>query len=315
MSSQVEIVSAAGLRARLSTLGAALHRLQVPTRDGPMDVVLRYPNAADYVHDDVYMGAVIGRFAGRIADGRLPLGGNVHQLNTQGEPNGHCLHGGAEGFHRREWASVTRDETCEMTYVSADGEQGFPGELTTRVRYAVHGMRLSVAFRATCTAPTVVNLTQHAYFNLSGEPTIDGHWVQIIADQYVPLRTDLIPAGNLNDVADTRFDLRSPVKLAMRFAAGIDSYDCYFVKRHNNSKQAVAQVIAPASGIGLSVYTTQPGLQFYSGHYLDDPFRPRQGLCLETQGFPDAPNQPAFPSALLLPGHTYEHTTVYEFSV
>ena len=292
----------------------------MPATDGLTDVILRYSDPADYLEDRFYMGAMIGRFAGRIDAGRFELDGVRHTLNTDGDEHGHCLHGGARGFHRQRWAMSATDNACELSYVSPDGEQGFPGELRTRVRYEADGMRLIMRMTATCTAATVVNLTQHAYFNLSGEATIDRHRISIDADRYVPLGDNLIPLGQLASVDGTLLDLRQLTRLSDRFADGATSFDTYYVRRdHAESgerllESAVATLLAPDGALRLNVYTTQPGVQFYTGHYLDGAFGPRQGLSIEAQGFPDAPNQPDFPAATLLPGQTCTHTTIFEFS-
>lgn len=321
MHKQVTIGGDDRLRVTVSSLGAALHRLQVPTAGALTDVILRYRDPADYLNDHYYMGALIGRFAGRIDSGRFRLGSAEHILSTDGDEHGHCLHGGPRGFHRQNWSMTSSADACELTHVSSDGEEGFPGELRTRVRYEVAGMRLIMRITASCTAPTVVNLTQHAYFNLSGEPTIDEHQVCIDADRYVPLDDNLIPVGRLAPVDGTQLDLRRPTRLADCFAAGCSSFDTFYVRNGQGLagerllETAVASLVAPTSGLQLNLYTTQPGVQFYTGHYLDGEFGPRQGLSLEAQGFPDAPNQPAFPSAALMPDQTYTHTTVFEFRV
>lgn len=307
------ISSGAGLVATVSSLGAALHRLEVPTRSGPINVVLGYERPQDYLRDEFYVGALIGRYAGRIDSGRFELDGVAHRLSTRGDASGHCLHGGADGFHRRTWSLDADSDACELVYVSRDGEQGFPGELEARVRYQVSGQRLIVTFQASCQRATIVNLTQHAYFNLSGEDTVMDHRVRIDAPHYLPLGKNLIPLGRLASVEGSPFDLRGESALADRCAAGIDSFDHYYVRRDRGIDQAVASVYAPASRLRMNVYTTQPGLQFYTGHYLDTPFQPQQGLCLEAQGFPDAPNQASFSDQTLRPGDLYEHTTIYEF--
>jgi aldose 1-epimerase len=319
----------------VASYGAYIVSILVPDREGgEADVTLGYTDLAGYLADGSYLGAVIGRYANRIAGGRFSLDGKTFTLARNNGPN--SLHGGPRGFQRRPWTprivSGPEGDALELTYVSVDGEEGYPGTLTARVTYSLTadgGLRLD--YSATTDAPTVVNLTNHTYFNLAGEGSGDvlGHELELESDVFTPVDETLIPTGELRPVEGTPFDFRKPVALGariddpdpqLRVGGG---YDHNFVIRgETGTLRPAARVVEPASGRVLEVLTTEPGLQLYSGNFLDGTvvgksgraYPKRGALCLETQHFPDSPNQPAFPSVVLRPGETYEQTTVFRFS-
>jgi len=299
------------------------------------DVVLGYRDLAGYLGDANFLGSLVGRYANRIAKGRFSLDGKTYTLALNNGPN--SLHGGPTGFQKRVWAPkvVSRPEgdALELTYVSKAGEEGYPGTLTAKVVYSLRGDGgLEIDYSATTDAPTVVNLTNHAYFNLAGEGegTILGHEIQIEADAYTPVDATLIPTGERRPVEGTPFDFRKPVAMGARIDAADEQlkvgggYDHNFVLRGKGGElRLAARVVEPKSGRVLEVLTTEPGLQFYSGNFLDGkivgksgkPYVYRSGFCLEAQHFPDSPNRPEWPSVVLRPGQTYRQTTVYRFAV
>jgi aldose 1-epimerase len=295
--------------------------------------VLGYDRLEDYIRETPYFGAIVGRYANRIAKGRFTLDGRTYQLPVNNGPN--YQHGGTRGFDKVVWSPtlVENDSVVGvvLTYVSPDGDQGYPGRLETQVTYTLDDRdRLAVDYRATTDKATVVNLSQHSYFNLAGEGTRDvlGHALQIDADRYTPVDSTLIPTGELARVNGTPFDFQVPHTIGerisenhqqLRFGGG---YDHNWVLKGSGMRHAV-RLSEPTSGRTLDIYTDQPGLQFYSGNFLDGSitgksghvYRHRYGLCLETQHFPDSPNHPAFPSTVLRPGQTYQTRTVFEFGV
>jgi aldose 1-epimerase len=320
----------------VTNLGASIVSIVVPDREGrTAEVVLGYPDLAGYVGDTAFLGAVVGRYANRIARGQFTLDGKRYTLARNNGPN--HLHGGPQGFHRRLWSprvvSGAEGDALELTYVSAAGEEGYPGALSATVTYALTADGgLGLDYSATTDAPTVVNLTNHAYFNLGGEGSGDilGHQIRIEADAFTPVDETLIPTGEIRSVEGTPLDFRSPTLVGQRVDAAHPQlqagggYDNNFVLRGEAGKlRLAARVHEPASGRVLEVLTTQPGLQFYTGNSLDGtgvgrsgrPHGRRSGLCLETQHFPDSPNQPAFPSAVLRPGERYRQRTVYRLGL
>lgn len=325
-----------GMAARVGTYGARLLSLRVPDRDGaPAEVALGYDRLEEWAGDDGFMGATIGRCANRIAGGRFELDGRAYRVPVNKPPN--ALHGGPLGFDKAIWrAEPARDEAAIVfAHASPDGDQGFPGTLRTRVRYALTGDgALRLDYEAGTDRPTVVNLTNHAYFNLAGAGgDVLGHAVTIAADRFTPVDAALIPTGELRPVAGTHFDFRAPARIGarvdepgdeqLRFAGG---YDHNFVLRPpmpgGSALRLAARVEEPTRGIRMEVWTTEPGLQFYSGNSLDGSRRGRggmvlarrSGLCLETQHFPDSPNRPGFPSVVLRPGETFRSSTLYRFA-
>jgi len=323
-----------GMAARVGTHGARLLSLRVPDRAGaPVEVVLGYDRLADWAEDDGFLGATIGRCANRIARGRFELDGRVHQVPVNNPPN--ALHGGPRGFDKAVWRAEPADGEAALAlfHTSPDGDQGFPGTLRASVRYALSGDgALRLDYTAETDRPTVVNLTNHAYFNLAGGGSVLDHVLTVAADRFTPVDADLIPTGELRPVAGTPFDFRGPAHVGarvdepgneqLRIAGG---YDHNFVLRPPPTGRAMrlaARLEEPSRGVSMEVWTTEPGLQFYSGNFLDGsrrgrggaPLERRGGLCLETQHFPDSPNRPEFPSVALRPGETFRSSTLYRFS-
>lgn len=308
--------STSGMRVNILNLGATIQSIQVPTNDGLVNTVLGFENYEDYRSDTSFLGATVGRFANRIQDARFEMDGQTYLLDADELTGGHCLHSGASGFHRQFFTLDRGSErnSIECLYDSPDGEGGFPGNLKVSVNYQiVNGNMLVLDYRATTDRDTVVSLANHVYFNLDQQlRTIDNHYVSIDADRYTPIDAAGIPSGELRDVAASDFDLRQ----SRRLCAGskVLQFDHNFVLSESAGvMRKAAALYSPNSGLCVRIHTTQPGLQLYTGHHLADPFQPRQGLCLETQSFPDAPNQAVFPSARLAVGETYHETTVFEF--
>ncbi len=299
------------------------------------DVALGYKDYAGYLTAKDYLGCLVGRYANRIAKGEFTLDGKKYALTKNNGPN--TLHGGPTGFQTRLWTPKvvpgTDGDTLELTYVSKDGEEGYPGTLTARVVYSLRADGgLVIDYTATTDAPTIVNLTSHAYFNLAGEGegTILDHQLQIEADTFTPVDATLIPTGEMKPVAGTPFDFRQPTAIGARIGQDDEQlrrgggYDHNFVLRGKAGElRLVARAIEPKSGRELEVYTTEPGLQFYSGNFLDGsitgksgkPYLKRGAFCVEAQHYPDSPNRPEWPSVVLRPGQTYRHTTVYRLTV
>jgi aldose 1-epimerase len=330
------LVNPHGLELRAITYGGIIVSLFVPDRDGRVaDVVLGHDTIEDYVEDSSYFGAIVGRCANRIAGGRFTVDGTPYQLATNHGPN--HLHGGVRGFDRVLWRAAPFDTAnaagVALSYISPDGEEGYPGNLDVRVRYSLTDRdELVVDYRATTDQATPVNLAQHSYFNLTagGAADILGHLLRVDADLMTPVDENLIPTGELAPVAGGPFDFRTLTAVGDRIAGDDEQlrrgrgYDHNFVLRREESGLVhAAQVVEPASGRILDVYTTEPGLQFYSGNFIDGRvpgkagrvYAPRSGLCLETQHFPDSPNQPGFPSTLLRPGEQHRSRTVFAFGL
>ena len=327
-----------GVTARILTWGALLRTLEVPDRTGrAADVVLGYTDLAGYLKAPNYFGVSVGRYANRIRAGRFTLDGRDYTLARNDGPN--ALHGGREGFDKRLWTitAVREGATPSVTlhYVSADGEEGYPGALTANVTYALDaGCTLTVEYTATTTKPTIVNLTNHSFFNLAGEGsgrTILDHILTIPAERYTPVDETLIPTGEIAPVAGTPFDFRKATPIGARIRDGRDpqivrgrGYDHNFVVTPAPTPDAhlVAHVEDPASGRVMEVASNQPGVQFYAGNFLDATavgksglsYRQSDALALEPQVFPDTPNQPAFGTARLDPGATYRNVITYRFS-
>ncbi len=323
-----------GMQARVLTLGAALHSLEVPDRDGKYaDVVLGDATLQATLAKPQYFGTVVGRFANRIARGRFSLDGREYSVPANDGPN--SLHGGTRGFDKVVWDVVeARPDRTTLRHVSADGDQGYPGTLTVTATYALEGDgRLAIEYRATTDAPTIVNLSNHAYWNLSGEGsgTAMDHELMIAADAYTPVDATLIPTGEFRPVAGSVFDFRTPKPIGRDLRTGAEpqllhgrGYDHNWVISREPAKEPreVARVHDPRSGRVMSLVSTQPGLQFYSGNFLDGTtvgkrgrvYRQGDAIALEPQLFPDTPNQPAFGSARLAPGQQYVNRMVYRFS-
>jgi aldose 1-epimerase len=323
-----------GTEVRVITYGATLTACRTTDRGGTVrDIVLGFDRLEDYVERSPYFGATIGRYANRIGGARFPLDGRDYALPANDGPN--HLHGGWRGFDKRNWSAepLPDGRGVSLTRVSADGEEGYPGNLRTTVRYLLtDSNELEIQYLAISDAPTPVNLTHHSYFNLAGEGsgTVLDHHLWIGAASFTPVSDTLIPDGRLAPVAGTPFDFRSPTRIGLRIhdddpqldrARG---YDHNFVlDRFDGTVRPIAAVWEPTSGRTLEVSSTEPGLQCYAGNLLDGSLRGKSGrvygrfagLCLEPQHFPDSPNRPAFPSTVLRPGGRYESTTRFRFGV
>ncbi len=313
--------------ASFTEFGARVVSVRVPDAAGKLaDVVLGFDSLAMYLADKSFLGAIVGRYGNRIAGGRFKLDGVDYQVPPNDGPN--ALHGGAGGFDQQIWHGEAAGDGVEFRLTSPDGDQGFPGQLEVLVRYTFAGGALRVQYEATCDRDTVVNLTNHTYFNLAGESSgsVAAHEITIAADAFTPVDATMIPTGELRPVAGTVFDLREPIRIGryvdgadeqLRLAGGFD---------HNwvlNGSQPAARVVEPEGGRTLEVETTEPGLQFYTGNFLNGSMPSRQGglykrragLCVETQQFPDSPNRPAFPSTVLRAGETYRSETTFRFGI
>ncbi len=335
----VVLTNSQGASARIIAYGASLQALSIPDRDGNFaDVVLSHPDMQGFVSTPQYFGVTAGRYANRIAGGRFSLDGEQYQLPVNNGEN--SLHGGNVGFDKVLWeiTGVNSDDeeaSVTLSYVSPDGDQGYPGELTTEVTYALtENNELFMRYRATTTRPTVVNLTNHTYFNLAGASSgqsILNHFLEIEADHFLPTDAGAIPTGELRPVAGTPFDFRSPRTIGERINDGSNEqlrigrgYDHNYVLNSgvSDQPQLAARVSDHYSGRVLELWTTEPGVQFYSGNFLDASvvgkdnhiYRQSWALCLEPQHFPDSPNQPDFPSTRLDPGEVYTQTSVFRFS-
>ncbi len=322
--------NAHGLTLQLMTYGATILRLEVPDRQGSIkNVVLHFQNLDGYLQRHPYFGSTVGRFCNRIAGGRFQLDGEEYTLAANDGPN--HLHGGIKGFDRAIWSAepACTDDSVGVIfrYVSQDGEEGYPGRLTVEALYSLNNSNeLEIQFTASTDKATPVNLTNHTYWNLAGAGTgnILEHLLELHADRYLAVGIDLIPTGELLSVDSTPLDFRSPRKIGSRLAQlTLDpvGYDhCYSLRSQDGSLALAARVTEPKSGRVMAVYTTQPGIQLYTGNFLNGSesaggYQQYQGLCLETQHYPDSPNQPSFPSTVLRPGDVLKETTVYRFYV
>jgi aldose 1-epimerase len=328
-----------GMKVRVLAWGAALQELVVPGRKGATDVILGYDDMTGYLKASNYFGATVGRYANRIAKGRFTLDGKVYELATNDGPN--ALHGGVRGFDKHLWtidrvASGAKSASATLTYTSPDGEEGYPGTMKVTATFTLtETNELEVTYRATSDKPTIANITNHSYFNLGGVAA--GHsateaLVTIPAAHYTPVDTTLIPTGEIRSVEGTPFDFRKPRRVSERIRDGRDEqlrigrgYDHNWVvsRAPVSGLQLMAKVEDPVSGRTMQIFSNQPGVQFYTGNFLDGTatgkggviYRQGDGLCFEPQVFPDTPNKPSFGSARLDPGQTYENRIVYRFSV
>jgi aldose 1-epimerase len=326
------LTNANGMVAKVMNYGATLTELDTPDRDGKLDdVVLGFENLGGYLQKEPYFGAVVGRVGNRIAKGRFTLNGTTYQLATNDGPN--HLHGGIKGFDKVVWdarvVSEGKNPAVEFAYRSRDGEEGYPGNCTVKVTYALSDTNeLSLSYVVATDMDTPVNVTNHSYFNLAGAENggVLDHVLQINADRYTPVDATLIPTGELRPVAGTPMDFRQPTRIGERIAqAGGNpvGYDHNYVLNSGGGSLALAAtVFEPKSGRVMDVLTTEPGVQFYSGNFLDGTLTGKKGviyrqyaaLALETQHFPDSVNQPGFPSYVLKAGQTYTSQTVLRFS-
>ncbi|MDR1918841.1 MAG: galactose mutarotase [Tannerellaceae bacterium] len=322
-----------GLEAAITNYGGRWVSMMTPDKNGQLtDVVLGYDKIADYLASSGNFGALIGRYGNRIAHATFSLDSLAYTLPQNN--NGHCLHGGEQGYHARVWDALqVNEQTLELTYLSADGEAGFPGNLNIKVTYSLtDDNALDISYEATTDKPTVVNLTHHSYFNLSGIPgsQITDQLIQINADTYTPVDETLIPTGILEPVEGTPLDLRTLVPIGARIDEAFDQllkgggYDHNWVlNTRGDINQLAAKAVSEQSGIVLEVYTNEPGVQLYTGNAMSGKdvgkkgvSYPRRGaFCLETQHYPDSPNQPNFPSTTLHPGQVYQSRCIYKFSV
>lgn len=320
-----------GAEACLTNYGGRLVSVMVPDKNGKMtDVVLGYDNVADYIASDGNFGGLIGRYGNRIAQGKFTLDDVTYELPHN--DNGHCLHGGPQGFHTQVWdARQINDQTVELSRVSKDGEAGFPGNLDVKVTYTLtDDNAVDIRYEAVTDKPTIVNLTNHSYFNLSGLPgsQILDHEVMICANTYTPVDSLLIPTEALDSVAGTPLDFRTPVAVGARINEPFDQlvkgrgYDLNWVlDTKGDIHTLAAKAYSPVSGIALEVYTDEPGIQFYTGNFMTGEDKGKHGtvyphrgaLCLETQHYPDSPNKASFPSTVVRPGEKYTSRCIYKF--
>ncbi len=325
--------NATGSEARISNYGGIVTLLKVPDKSGKLgDVVLGYDNLDGYLKASPHFGCLVGRFGNRIAKGKFTLNGQEYTLATNNGPN--ALHGGIRGFDKVVWNATmvasTLGPALELHYLSKDGEEGYPGNLSVKAVYTLtEDNALRLDYTATTDKDTVVNLTHHSYFNLRGHGDNLGHIVQINADKFTPVDSTLIPTGELKPVDGTPFDFRKPTPIGARVNADDEQikfgrgYDHNWAINKKAGELALHAVVTePESGRVLEVYSTQPGLQFYGGNFLDGTitgkggwaYQFRDAFCMEPQHFPDSPNQPNFPSTVLQAGQTYKHTIMYKFS-
>lgn len=323
-----------GVEVRISNYGGIVTSFIVPDRTGKMgDVVLGYDNLAGYLRSTPYFGSLVGRFANRIAKGKFTIDGKEYSLALNNGAN--ALHGGLKGFDKVVWTPKVRATLdgagLELNYASKDGEEGYPGNLSVKAVYTLmedNGLRLE--YTATTDQPTIVNLSQHSYFNLAGKGDVLNHEVTIKADKFTPIDSTLIPTGELRAVDDTPFDFRKPAKIGARINQENDQlkfgngYDHNWVLAKPPGKLDLAATVYEAtSGRVLEVFTSEPGMQFYTGNFLNGSitgkggwtYHSRNGFCMEPQHFPDSPNHPEFPSTVLRPGEEYHNVIIYRLSV
>mgnify|MGYP006382612855 FL=1 len=327
-----------GMEVCFTNFGGRIVSIMVPDKDGQLlDVCLGHDSIADYIrygYQGCNFGALIGRYGNRIKDGKFTLDGIEYQLPRNND--GNCLHGGGDiAFHNRMWQTQPiSNSSITFTTISPDGEDGFPGNLSVKVTYTLtNDNAISIAYEATTDKPTVINLTNHCYFCLSGDPTRDvmDEVLYLNADAYTPVDANVAVTGEIATVENTPFDFRTPTRIGDRIndtthqqivnGRGYDHN--WLLNTHGDINAVAATLYDPTSGIEMTIHTDQPGVQFYAGNFLDGSFMGkkgvayplRSGLCFETQHYPDSPNQPAFPSTTLRPGETYTTTTIYKFGI
>lgn len=337
---QYTLTNKHGASVKVITYGGIITEMHVPDKDGKLDdVALGFDNLAAYLKGHPYFGCITGRYCNRIAAGKFTLDGTEFKLATNNAPN--HLHGGKEGFDKKVWtcpvygtAGIVTDDNAtayiQLTYTSPDGEEGYPGALETKVTYFWSNRNvLTIEYEATTSKPTVVNLTNHAYFNLRGLKGGDilGHELQVFADKYTPAGPTLIPTGKIEPVKGTPFDFTTVKTMGKDIAQVMsdpNGYDLnYVLNRKGKGMFLAARVSEPTTGRVMEVHTQEPGIQLYTGNFLDGTltgkggvvYKQHSGFCLETQHFPDSPNQPTFPSVVLKPGETYRTRTEYAFTI
>ena len=325
-----------GLTAKVIEYGAILISMETPDKSGKSaDITHGYDNLEGWLTNTSYFGATVGRFGNRIKDGKFTLDGKDYKLATNNEPGGIpcALHGGLKGFDKVLWAGKTTADNrgVELSYTSKDGEEGYPGNLTVKVTYSLNDENeLKWEAKATTDAPTVLNIVQHTYWNLSGDSTtpINDHILMLNADGYLPTDAGLIPTGKIDPVAGTPMDFTNPTAIGKRVGADFEAlklgggYDHAWVLKKGGEMHLAAKVMDPKSGRAMEISTNQPAVQFYGGNFLDGKaigkggvaYAYRTAFALETEGFPDAPNQPSFPSTVLRPSETYKHSMSFKFS-
>ena len=328
------LTNSKGVEAKITNYGAIVVSMRVPDKNGKFDdVVLGYDTLDGYLKDKTYFGGIVGRYANRIAKGKFSLDGKQYTLAVNNGEN--HLHGGIKNFETMVWkakSSIVKDgASLELNYFSRDGEEGYPGNMKVKVIYTLtENNELKIEYTATTDKDTVVNLTNHSYFNLAGAGSgnILNHLMQINADRFTPTDSGSIPTGELRNVKSTPFDFSVPTAIGARIedpdeqlklGSGYDHN--YVLNKNNQSLTLAAKVYEPTTGRGLEVFTTEPGVQFYSGNFLDGVkgkngkvYQKRDAFCLETQHYPDSPNQPQFPTTVLKPAQKYTQTTIYKFS-
>ena len=324
-----------GMKVRIITYGGIVQSIKVPDKDGRLDdVVLGYDNLDGYLKNSPLFGAIVGRYGNRIANGKFTLDGREYTLAINGPPN--HIHGGKKGFDKVIWKVLKADvgpqgPRLELVYFSKDGEEGYPGGLFVKATYTVtENNALRLDFKAATDKDTIVNLTHHSYFNLAGHGDILGHMVYINADRFTPVDSGLIPTGAFRPVNGTPFDFRRPTAIGARinqsdeqlkFGNGYDQN--WVINKPMGELALMARVTEPTTRRVLEVYSTEPGLQFYTGNFLGGTptgkggkvYERRSAFCMEPEHYPDSPNQPTFPSVELKPGETYRNTIIYKFSV
>ncbi|MBK9313987.1 MAG: galactose mutarotase [Acidobacteria bacterium] len=325
------LANRSGMEVKITNYGGIIVSIKTPDRNGRMgDVVLGYDNLDGYVTRNPFFGCLVGRYGNRIGKARFSLSGVEYKLASNNGQN--HLHGGLKGFDKQVWQARALDDATglELKYLSKDGEEGYPGNLSVTVTYTLgDDNSLKIDYLASTDKETVLNLTNHSYFNLAGEGDILGHEMMIDADRFTPVDSELITTGELRAVAGTPFDFLKPTPIGARIDADDEQivfgkgYDHNFVLNHKPGEMGlVARVYEPKTGRQMEVFTTEPGVQFYTGNFLDGSIRGksgriverRSGFCLETQHFPDSPNKPQFPSPVLKPGETYKTSTSFRFS-
>ena len=323
------LINHSGVTLKVTNYGGRITSLLVPDKTGkPGDIVLGFDSLSGYLANNPYFGAIVGRYGNRIAKGKFEIDGNQYTLVQNNGVN--ALHGGIKGFDKVIWKcedfKTEKSVGIKLSYLSQDGEEGYPGNLNSVVTYTLtDDNQLIFEYSATSDKSTPINLTQHSYFNLAGQGDIKGHEVMIAASKYTVVDNTLIPTGELRDVKGTPFDFTAVKTIGQDLAATGGTplgFDHNYVLNTKKIKDLAVRVVEPISGRIMEVYTDQPGVQFYTGNFLDgtltgknaNVYKQHSGFCFETQHFPDSPNHPDFPTAILKPGETYHTTTIYKFS-